>query len=82
MEADGLESRCDFVPPELAVVRCPFLRQVSKPVAVRGGAVLRGEVHLGDGVHKGLLVGALLCGWWGRRLGHLVVWLLRAFRFL
>ena len=61
---------------------CPFSQQVSKPVAVRGGAVLRGEFHLLDGVRKGLLVGALLCGWWGRRLGHLVIWLLWGFRCL
>ena len=69
-------------PPELAVVDCPFPRQVSKPVAVRGGAVLQGEFHFGDGVGKGLLTGALLCGWWGQHLGHLIVWLFWGFRLL
>ena len=39
----------------------------------RVAAVLRGEFHAGDGTSKGLLVGAFLCGCWGRRLGHLVV---------
>ena len=82
MEANGLEPRSDFVPPERALVDCPIPRQVSKPVVVRGGALLRGEFHFGDGVGGGLLVGALLCSWLGRRLGHLVIWLLWGFRLL
>ena len=44
--------------------------------------MLWGEVHLGDGVGEGLLVGAFLWGRSGRCLGHLVVWLLRGFRGL
>ena len=44
--------------------------------------MLRGEQHPGDGMCEGLLVGAFLCGWWGRRLGHLVVWSLRGLCFL
>ena len=82
MEADGLESRCDFVPRKRAVVDCHFRRQVSKPVVVRGGAVLRGEFHFGDWVREGLLLGALLCRWWARRLGHFIVWSLRGFLLL
>ena len=34
------------------------------------------------GLVKGLLLGALLCGWWGWCLGHTVVGLLWGFRFL
>ena len=64
VEADGLEPRCDFVPSECAVVDRPFPWQVSKPVAVRGGAVLWGELHCGDGVGEGLCAGLFLCGWW------------------
>ena len=75
MEADGLEPRCDFVDRQ-------FPWQVFAPLAVRGGAVLRGELHLGDEMCEGLLVGAFLCGWWGRRLEHLVVRLLWRPRFL
>ena len=71
VEADGLEPRC-----ECAVVDRPFPWQVPKPFAVRGGAVLWGELHCGDGVGEGLCAGAFLCGWWGRCLGHLVVRLL------
>ena len=44
--------------------------------------MLWGGVHFGDGVGEGLLLRALLCGWWGQRLGHLVVWLLWGFRSL
>ena len=40
------------------------------------------ELHCGDEVGEGLFVGAFLCGWWGRCLGHLVVRLLCGFRFL
>ena len=47
-----------------------------------GLGVLWGEFHFGEGVGEGLLVGALLCGWWGRRLGHLVFWLLWGFCLL
>ena len=82
MEADGLQPRCDFVPPERANVDRPFSWQVPKPVAVRGGAVLWGELHCGDGVGEGLFVGGFLCGCWGQCLGHLVVRLLWGFRFL
>ena len=82
MEANDLERRCDSEEEESAVVDCPFPRQVLKPVAVPDGAVLWAEFQFGDGVGEGLLVRALLCGWWERRLGHLVVWLLWAFRFL
>ena len=82
MEADGLEPQCVFVPPERAVVDRAFSRQVPIPVAVRGGAVLWGQLHCGDGVGDGLIVGGFLCGWWGRYLGHLVVRLLWGFRFL
>ena len=64
MEADGLEAWCDFVPLECAVVDRPLPSQVSKPVAVRGGAVLWGELHFGDGVGEGLCAGFFLCGWW------------------
>ena len=34
------------------------------PLRVRGGAVLWGELHCGDGVGEGLCVGFFLCGWW------------------
>ena len=44
--------------------------------------MLWGELHFGDGVGKGLLVGALLCSGWGRYLGHLVNWLMWGFHFL
>ena len=44
--------------------------------------MLWGELHFGDQVGEGLLVGALLCGRCGRCLGHLVVWLLWGFRLL
>ena len=60
----------------------PFSRQVRKPVAVRGGAVLWGELHCGDQVGEGLCAGAFLCGWWGWCLEHPVVWLLWGFRVL
>ena len=82
VEADGLEPRCDFVPSECAVVDRPFPWQVPKPVAVRGGAVLLGELHCGDGPGGGLCAGAFLCGWWGWCLGHLFVRLLWGFRLL
>ena len=82
MEADRFESRCDFLPAEDTVVDRSFPWQVSVPVVVRGGAVLQKEFHPGDGMCKGLLVGAFLCGGWGQRLGHLVVWLLRGPCFL
>ena len=82
MEADGLEPWCDFVPSECAVVDRPFPWQPPKPVAVRGGAVLWGEFHCGDGVGEGLYAGAFLRGWWGWCLGHLVVRLFWGFRFL
>ena len=59
----------------------PFSWQVLKPVAVRGGAVLWGELYCGDGVGEGLCAGAFVCGWWGWCLGHLVVRLLWGFRF-
>ena len=55
---------CDFVPSECAVVDRPFPWQVSKPVSVRGGAVLWGKLHCGDGVGEGLCAGFVLCGWW------------------
>ena len=51
-------------------------------LAVRGWGFLWGEFHFGDVVGEGLLVGALLCSWRGRRLGHLVFWLLWGFCFL
>ena len=82
MEADDLEPRCDFVPSECAGVDRPFPWQVPKPVAVRGGAVLWGELHCGDGVAEGLCAGAFLCGWWGWCLGHLFVRLLWGFCLL
>ena len=82
MEADGLEPRFDFVPSEFAAVDRPFSWQVLKPVAARGGAVLWGELHCGDGVGEGLCAGAFLCGWWGWCLGHIVVRFLWGFRFL
>ena len=52
------------------------------PLRFRGGAVLREEFHPGDRMREGLLVGAFLCGWWGRRFGHPVVRLLWGPRFL
>ena len=73
LEAGGLASQCDFVPPEPAIVDCPFWWQVSRPVAVGGGAVLRGGFNLGNGGCEGLLVAVFLCGWWGRRFGHIIV---------
>ena len=60
----------------------PFPWQVAKPVAVRGGGVLWGELHCGDGVGEWLCAGAFLCGWWGWCLGHLVVRLWWGFRYL
>ena len=48
----------------------------------RGPAVLWGELNFGDWVGEGLLVGALLCDWWGRCLEHLFVRLWWGFRFL
>ena len=79
MEADGLESWVDFVPLERAVVDCSLPRQVSGPVAFRAGAMLRGELHPGDGLCEGFPVGVFPCSWRRRQLGHPVVWLLRAF---
>ena len=66
---DGLEPRCNLVPLECAIVDRPFPWQVPKPVAVRGGAVLWGELHCGDGVVRGSVRG-LFCvvggdGAWG-----------------
>ena len=69
VEADGLQSRFDFVLPECAVLDCPFPRQVMLPVAVRGDAVLWGQLPSGDGGCEGFRVGALLCGWWCWHLG-------------
>ena len=41
-----------------------------------------GGLHPGDGMCEELLGGEFLCGWWGRHLGHLIVWLLWGLRFL
>ena len=44
--------------------------------------MLWGELHFVDGVGGGLFLGAFMCAWWGRCLGHVVVRLLWGFRFL
>ena len=65
-----------------AVVDRPFQWQITKPVAVRGGAVLWGGLYCGDGVVEGLCTGVCLCGWCLWCLGHLFVRLLWGFRLL
>ena len=63
--ADGLKYRCNFVPPERAVVDCPFLLQSGVVRCCGGNSILVMACEVGSG--------------WSS--GHLVVWSLRGLRF-